>query len=335
MAAAFTFPTRFAALLFMAVAGLADAQILEAIAEDDSAGLAALIAAGADVNAGAGDGGRTLPLVYAAGIERPGMVAQLIAAGADIDAAQPNGRTALMAVAGSGSVEILNMLLANGARPGPEHAAEARAQGQPAMVAILEHAAAAAAAAAYDPGNLGFDPEPSGTLVAAMQVRLILMGYYRGEIDGQLGEETIAALGRFNDNAGAVPADRITAATIAALEPAIHPDCGGGPQTLRTNVYWTYLELLYHGCIAADAELNRFAAITDSRGGGVDPFRIVCDDRGQLVVTADTLLWLPVWSSYAGEFRLANLRIHGGATIGDRGYIIGASSTVSFDPLDP
>lgn len=322
------------ACYFAVIVVPAKADILEVIDQSDSAALSKMIENGFDVNVGAGENERTLPLVYAAAIRRHQMVSQLIAAGADVEAAQLNGRTPLMAAASGGSVEVLNLLRSHGLVPTAEHVKIALERADPTMITLLEHATKHHDAGAYDLGELGFEPDPTDNLIKAMQVRLILLGYYKGDVDGSLGQETVAALTSFNRHAGVTTETKITGETLAALGPATYPDCANGPVVLSTNAYWSYDELLNQGCIAADAGINEFQAIERSAGGLTNQYTISCEGGGQLVMAPDTWVIIPVWSNYEGKFMLANLQIDGCATIGDRGYLIGAGSTVTFLPLE-
>lgn len=322
------------ALYLVALVVPAKADILEVINQSDSAALAKMIENGFDANAGAGENKGTLPLVYAAAIGRHEIVSQLIAAGADVEAAQLNGRTPLMATASGGSVEVLNLLRSHGLVPAAEHIKIALERADPTMVTLLEHATEHPEAGAYDLKDLSFEPVPTETLIKAMQVRLILLGYYKGDVNGLLNQETTAALTTFNRQAGVAIEAKITGETLAALGPATRPDCANGPIILTTNAYWSYHDLINQGCIAADAGLNEFQAIERSTGGLTNPYTISCEGGGQLAMTPETWAMIPIWSNYEGKFMLANLQIDGCATIGDRGYLIGAGSTVTFQPIE-
>ncbi|KAH7134453.1 hypothetical protein EDB81DRAFT_870995 [Dactylonectria macrodidyma] len=96
-----------------------------------------LLAAGADVNAAAGYGGRTA-LQAAIGEGHLEVVKKLLADGADVNAAAAagyNGRTALQAAAEGGHLEVVKKLLADGA---DVNAAAAANGGQTALQAAAE-----------------------------------------------------------------------------------------------------------------------------------------------------------------------------------------------------
>jgi peptidoglycan hydrolase-like protein with peptidoglycan-binding domain len=54
-------------------------------------------------------------------------------------------------------------------------------------------------------------------MVARVQMQLARRGYYQGPVDGQLGEGTMEAIGRFQASRGIPPSGRINPRTLAAL----------------------------------------------------------------------------------------------------------------------
>ena len=88
--------------------------IWSALLAGDAAAVHAAIQGGADVNAMGADG--SPPLVWAAVNANPEFAAALLAAGADVDApSQSNGSTALHAAAFLGNAEVARLLLEKGA----------------------------------------------------------------------------------------------------------------------------------------------------------------------------------------------------------------------------
>jgi His-Xaa-Ser repeat protein HxsA len=63
------------------------------------------------------------------------------------------------------------------------------------------------------PGN----SEKFHTLVTRMQLALIVRGYEAGEINGEVHARTVAALYRYQSDAGFVPSGKVTPATLSSL----------------------------------------------------------------------------------------------------------------------
>ena len=88
-------------------------QLMWAVYENDEERAAALIAAGADVNASNLYGSNAMQL--AAEVGDVNLIAMLLDAGADADSPNPEGQTALMLVARAGAVEAARLLVERGA----------------------------------------------------------------------------------------------------------------------------------------------------------------------------------------------------------------------------
>lgn len=58
---------------------------------------------------------------------------------------------------------------------------------------------------------------PRPRVVARVQMELARRGYYRGPVDGELGENTVDAIGRFQASTGLRPTGHIDGRTLAAL----------------------------------------------------------------------------------------------------------------------
>src|SRR5262249_372063 len=102
-------------LLMLSVVALAQPSIVDAVMEGDAKTVAALIAAGADVNVKGNDG--ITPLMQAASAGRVDILRMLVAAKADVGARNAGGASALTAAAFSGYADAVQLLLANQADP--------------------------------------------------------------------------------------------------------------------------------------------------------------------------------------------------------------------------
>ena len=98
------------------IAGAQDLRLIEAIRGDSGDSVAALIAAGIDVDARQPDGATALH--WAAGRDDLASAKRLLAAGADPDAANDYGVTPLFLAATNGSAAMIERLLAAGATAG-------------------------------------------------------------------------------------------------------------------------------------------------------------------------------------------------------------------------
>ncbi|MEO2196596.1 MAG: ankyrin repeat domain-containing protein, partial [bacterium] len=91
----------------------ADAQVADAVQRNDAAAVAALLAAGADVNAPQPDGATALH--WAVHREAVDLAGRLVAAGARVDTANDLGVSALAIACRNGSVSMVDLLLDRGA----------------------------------------------------------------------------------------------------------------------------------------------------------------------------------------------------------------------------
>ena len=139
-----------AAALVLSAAAFASAQaapdLTAAVRAGDVAGVHALVAAGADVNAPQGDGATALH--WAAHRSDHETAALLIAAGADVDAANALGATPLWLAATNGSAPLVARLLEAGADPNVNLTmgeaplmAAARGGSRPVVELLLTHGA--------------------------------------------------------------------------------------------------------------------------------------------------------------------------------------------------
>lgn len=90
-----------------------DAALLDAVSKGDFARMQALLAQGANVNAGDKDG--TTPLMMAAINGHVSVVQAILDKGADVNARDKDGFTALWDAASEGHLQVVHVLLARGA----------------------------------------------------------------------------------------------------------------------------------------------------------------------------------------------------------------------------
>jgi hypothetical protein len=68
-----------------------------------------------------------------------------------------------------------------------------------------------------DPGHVASDQHANNATVSAVQSQLAKLGYYRGAIDGILGDQTEDAIARYQEEHGLSVAGTLTAATLQSL----------------------------------------------------------------------------------------------------------------------
>ncbi len=311
-------------------AAQASPELYEAIDANDADRMAELISGGADVNAPITGNESFTPLSLAATLARTDIVDQLIAAGADPQIAGANGTTPLQGAISSGALEIINALLSQGVGVTDADVKTASDFARPALVAVLEDAQDGGAPPfAMDASRIV--PSNSPMMVTALQIRLAILGYYRGEYGGQLDEATQSALAWFNTEAHGAADTSVLAETLVALHRSALIDCETLTFVAETNLFWSHGEMYRSGCTQGSGAGSAFVtAITEISTGLIAPHAVSCGKRDERPELPDATRYANPWRSTEGEFEVGNIRVDGCMSMGGPGFLIGSGSTVTI-----
>lgn len=258
-----------------------------------------LLGNGADIDRGNNDA--QTPLHWAVENGRVETVEVLTAGGADIEATDSHGLTPLHRGVLSGYSTIVDILLDLGADPDARDAegrsplASALKQGYTRIARVLRLA--------------GAGIETDRDLRRFVQNQLCLRGYGISEVDGIMGPNTVAAIGRYQRHAG-LDEDGLVSEDLVdhlASSGEIDPYLSGDGDTV-TNIFVSWFDLAYDygwepGFLWSQAELVGEGA------SGMDP-----DFPGAM--------------KYSGHVRFEDLEIYGTVWVVANGWVIAHGSRV-------